>query len=148
VKIETSVPKVFIDADVLFAGAVSPSEYGASLMILRLAEITLIQAITSEQVITEVQRNMNRKFPQALSTLMYLIDRCVDIKASPQKIELKEFVGLADAKDLPILVAALRENCNWLVTFNIRHFKPGHPDISVLTPGDFLLKIRHQLSRL
>ena len=36
-------PRVFVDADVLFAGAVSPSEAGASLVILRLAEITMIE---------------------------------------------------------------------------------------------------------
>jgi len=36
-------PRVFIDADVLFAGAASPSEHGASLVILRMAEITVLR---------------------------------------------------------------------------------------------------------
>jgi len=34
-------PRVFVDADVLFAGASAPSEHGANLTILRMAEITL-----------------------------------------------------------------------------------------------------------
>ena len=36
-----SKPRVFVDADVLFAGAASPSEHGASFVVLRMAEITL-----------------------------------------------------------------------------------------------------------
>jgi hypothetical protein len=51
-------PRVFVDSDVLFAGAASPSEHGASLVVLRMAEITLIDAVVSEQVIIEVERNL------------------------------------------------------------------------------------------
>lgn len=41
-------PRIFVDADGLFAGAASPSEHGASLLVLRMAEITLVEALTSE----------------------------------------------------------------------------------------------------
>ena len=54
---EPDKPRVFVDANVLFAGAASPSKHGASLVVLRLAEITLIEALTSEQVIVEAERN-------------------------------------------------------------------------------------------
>ena len=59
-------PRLFVDADVLFAGAASPSEHSASLVVLQLAEITLIEALTSQQVITEAERNLAAKLPQAL----------------------------------------------------------------------------------
>ena len=36
--------RVFVDADVLFAGAASPNSESASLVVLRLAEMTLIDA--------------------------------------------------------------------------------------------------------
>ena len=36
-------PRVFVDSDVLFAGAASGAEHGASLVVLRMAEITLIE---------------------------------------------------------------------------------------------------------
>ena len=49
-------PLVFIDADVLFAGSASANVNGASQVVLRMAEITLIEAITSEQVVTECER--------------------------------------------------------------------------------------------
>jgi hypothetical protein len=86
--------RVFMDADVLFAGSASPSEQGASLALPRLGEIGLLQ------------------------------------------------------EDFPILAAALCENCSWLVAFNGRHFLPGHPQITVLRPGDFIQRIRYLLTTL
>ncbi|MFP4395692.1 MAG: PIN domain-containing protein [Anaerolineales bacterium] len=134
-------PRVFVDADVIFAGAASPSEHSASLVILRLAEITLIEAITSQQAITEAERNLKQKLPQTLPTFRLLVDRCLQVVANPQPAE-------ADAKDLPILIAAVQEACPWLVTFNIRHFQPGHPEVTVLKPSDFILHLRERLTML
>ena len=54
-------PRVFVDADVLFAGAAGPTAHGASLVVLRMAEITLIDALTSQQVVTEAERNLSAK---------------------------------------------------------------------------------------
>jgi len=51
-----------------------------------------------------------------------------------------------DYKDLPILVAAVREGCPWLVTFNVRHFLPGHPHVTVLQPGEFVSRVRDLLA--
>ena len=141
-------PRLFIDADVLFAGAAAPREHGASLVILRLAEIPLIEAITSQQVIVEAERNLLEKIPAALPAFRLLVSRCLTIVPSPTPQELEPYQGLADAKDLPILVAALLSGCQWLVTFNTRDFQPGHPHVAVLKPGDILLRVREQLSGL
>jgi hypothetical protein len=141
-------PSVCVDADVLFAGAASPTEYGASLLILRLAEITLIDAITSEQVITEAARNLEAKIPKALPAFRHLVNRCLRVVKDPEPGDLQPYMGLADLKDLPILVTALRESCPWLVTFNTRHFQPGHKNVSVVTPGDLILRIRDRLVQL
>jgi predicted nucleic acid-binding protein len=141
-------PRVFVDADVLFAGSASPSEYGASLVVLRMAEITLIEALTSEQVIAEVERNLTAKIPAALPTFCLLVDRCLTIVPDPPREALEDHVGLADPKDLSILVAAVREECPWLVTFNLDDFQPGHPGVTILCPGDFLLRVRSLLAHL
>jgi hypothetical protein len=45
-------------------------------------------------------------------------------------------------------VATLREGCPWLVTFNVRHYQPGHSGVTVLRPGDLLLRVRDRLARL
>ncbi len=141
-------PRVFVDADVLFAGAASPSEHGASLVILRLGEITLIDAVTSQQVIDEVERNLEDKLPRALPAFRLLVSRSLRVIADPQPADLDAYAGLADPKDLPILVAAIREGCAWLATFNARHFQPGHASVAVLSPGELVLRIRGRLARL
>lgn len=141
-------PRVFIDADVLFAGAASPSEHGASLVILRMAEITLIDAVASQQVISEAERNLAAKIPEALPVYRLLVSRCLRMVPDPEPQDLSRWVGLADDKDLPILVAALREQCSWLVSHNVRHFQPGHASIAVLRPGEFLWAVRERLATL
>lgn len=143
-----SKPRVFVDADVIFAGAASPSEHGASLVILRMAEITLIDALTSRQAMTEAERNLSTKLPDALTTFRFLADRCLHVVPDPRPEDLTSHTGIADHKDLPILVAALREGCHWLVTFNVGDFQPGHPDVTVLRPGEFLERVRDLLTRL
>lgn len=139
-------PRLFVDADVLFAGAASPSEHSASLVVLQLAEITLIEALTSRQVITEAERNLAAKLPAALPTFRLLVSRSLRVVPDPTTAELGAYAGAADAKDLPILVAAVREKCPWLVTFNVRHFQPGHAQVLVLRPGDFIRRVRELLA--
>jgi hypothetical protein len=141
-------PRVFVHADVLFAGAASPSEHGASLIILRLGEITLIEAVASQQVIAETERNLEEKLPQALPAFRLLVSRCLRVVPDPRPEDLAAYAGAADPKDLPILVAAVREACPWLVTFNVRHFQPGHPEVTVLRPGAFVLRVRGLLAHL
>jgi len=141
-------PRVFVDSDVLFAGAAASTEHGASLVVLRLAEITLIDAIASAQVIVEVERNLIAKLPQAVARFRVIVERCLTIVPDPKPEDLNQHAGSADPKDLPILVAAVRENCPWLVTFNGRHFESGHPDVRVMRPGKFVLRVRDLLASL
>lgn len=141
-------PRIFIDADVLFAGAASPNEHSASNLILRMAELTLIEAITSTQVITEVERNLQDKMPKALPAFRLLVSRSLRVVTDPDPAKLAEYVDLANPEDLPILVAAVQEQCSLLATFNTRHYQPGHPSITVLKPGDLVLRVRYLLARL
>jgi len=141
-------PKVFIDADVLFAGSAAPSEHGASLVVLRMAEITLLEAYASQQVVVEVERNLGARLPQTLEAFRMILRRCLQIVPDPSPADLHAHAGQADTSDLPILVAALKTGCPWLVSFNTRHYRPGHPDVIVLPPGDFLLRVRDLLARL
>ncbi len=128
-------PRVFVDADVLFAGAASPNEHSASNLILRMAELTLIEGITSTQVITEVERNLVEKMPEALPAFRLLVNRSLKIVEDPDPAELAAYAGSANPEDLPILVAAIREGCSLLATFNLRHYQPGDPTVAVLKPA-------------
>ena len=139
-------PRVLVDADALFAGAAGPNEYGASLVVLRMAEITLIKAVTCQQVIDEVERNLTEKMPAAMPAFRLLVSRCLEVVPTPAKTELEPYQGLAHDKDLPILVTAIREECPMLVTFNRRHFRPGHPAVEVMLPGKFIQRVRYLLA--
>jgi predicted nucleic acid-binding protein len=141
-------PKVFIDADVIFAGAAAPTEHGASHVVLRMGEITLIDCISSEQAVKEVERNLAEKIPEKLPDFNLLVSRSLRIIGDPQPTELTAYEGQADPKDLAILVAALKEGCSYLVTFNVSHFTPTTPDIIVQQPSGFLITVRSLLSML
>jgi predicted nucleic acid-binding protein len=151
-------PRIFIDADVLFAGSASPNQYSSSLVILRMAEITLIKAITSHQVITEVERNLEQKFPAALVTFRMLVSRCLQVLPDPTEQEVDALTGLADPKDLPILAAAIKHDCQFLTNLEYseglrthlaeQHFQPGIPTLTILPPGDLVQRIRYLLSSI
>lgn len=140
--------RVFVDTDVLIAGAASPNAHSASLVVLQMAEITLIEALTSEQVIEEAERNLSEKLPVALATFRLLVERCLHVVPAPDRAALEPYQGLADPKDLPILIAAVLAECPWLVTFNVRHYQPGHLAVKVVTPGELVMHARDTLSQL
>ncbi|HID65282.1 MAG TPA: hypothetical protein EYP49_21405 [Anaerolineae bacterium] len=141
-------PTVFLDADVIFAGAAAPTEHGVSHVVLRMSEITLIECSTSEQAVTEVERNLAEKLPAKLPEFHLLVSRCLRVVPDPELEDLARHTGQADPKGLPILVAALREGCPYLLTFNVRHYSPPVGSITVQQPGEFVLTIRDLLSRL
>lgn len=138
-------PRVLVDADVLFAGSASPTEHGASLLILRMAEITLIEAIASVQVVAEVERNLEAKLPKALPAFRLIVSRCLRVVPDPEPADLVRYAGCPHPQDLPILVTARREHCRWLVSFNVRHYRPGVPDVTVLRPGELVRRVRDLL---
>jgi hypothetical protein len=137
-----------IDADVLFAAAASSSEHGASLLILRLAELTLVQAFASRQVVVEAERNLQDKIPKVVGLFDTLVGRTCEIVPDPDPDTINRYAGLAHPKDLAILVAALENQCSWLLTFNVKDYQPGHPSVTVIRPGDFILLVRQQLTQL
>jgi len=141
-------PSVFLDADVIFAGAAAPTEHGASHLVLRLGEISLIDCVTSTQVITEVERNLEKKLPSKLPELRLVISRSLRVVPDPEPKELIPYKGQADPKDLPILVTALKHDCRFLLTFNVRHYTPAAAKITVQRPGDFVTTVRALLAQM
>ena len=137
-----------MDADVLFAGSAAPSEHGASHVILQMGEITLLDCVTSQQAIAEVERNLAVKLPAKPPTFRLLVSRCLRVVPDPDASDLPRYADQADPEDLPILVAALREGCLYLITFNTRHFHPTSAAINIQRPGEFILTVRERLSAL
>ncbi len=139
--------KVFVDADVIFAGSAAPTEHGASHVVLQMGEITLLDLITSQQAVIEVERNLAEKLPTKLPEFKLIVSRCLRVVPDPEPSDLKPYHGQADREDLAILVAALREGCTYLLTFNLRHFRPIGGQLRVQRPGDFLSDVRQRLGQ-
>lgn len=118
------------------------------MVILRMAEITLIDALTSTQVLVEAERNLTSKVPEALTMFRLLTERTLQVVPPPSRDVLERHRGMAHPKDLPVLVAALTEGCPWLITFNVKHFEPGHPDVNVARPDTYLQRVRALLTHL
>ena len=141
-----SLLRVMVDADVLFAGSASPSDRSASTVVLRLSDLTLIDGVASEQVVAEAEKNLAEKVAAAVPQFQELAAACLRVVPDPTPDEVLALSGSADPKDLPILTAAVRERCGVLVTFNERDYRPGHPDVEVMTPGVLLQRVRHLLA--
>ena len=140
-------PRVFLDTDVIFAGSASPQAHSASHVVLLMGEITLLDCVTSQQAVTEVERNLGKKLPAKLPDFRLLVSRCLRVIDDPTPQELLNYQGEADPKDLPLLAAALCDQCNYFLSFNVRHYFPTGNSISVQRPGEFLGVIRQLLSQ-
>ena len=138
--------RVMIDADVLFAGSATSSPHSASLIVLHLGELTLLDTVASEQAVTEAARNLEGKVPSAVPVFRQIVDASLRVVPDPTEDELVALSGLAHPKDLPILAAAVREQCDVLVTFNERDYRPGHPSVEVVTPGVLVQRVRSSVA--
>jgi len=140
--------RVYFDADVLFAGATSPSEHSASQVLLTLSEITLVEGRSSELAVTECRRNLAAKLPSATGDFERLVGRALSVVDAPNRETLLPHVDRADWTDLPHLVSALEQDCSYLTTYNVGDYEPGHPEVDVLRPGALVRRAREQLSSL
>jgi len=148
------MPKIdiFFDSSALIAGIVSTQ--GAARAILLLAEDEKVQIIVSEQVITEVERNIARKVPKALPYARALIlAGNIRIVRDPQLEEvLLHQDWISHAADMSILIAAASSRVDFLATLNIKHFLEdpqvaNRSGLRIGTPGDALAWVRKQLSK-
>lgn len=142
---------LFLDSSALIAGIIS--EAGASRVLLLLAESGHITATISEQVLTECERAIARKVPQALGDLRQaILASRVQIVRDPSLEDVLENRNLiSHAADVPIVLAAMRAKVDYLVTLNRKHFiddslvaeKSG---LRIGTPGDALDWVRKRMS--
>ncbi|MEM0960912.1 MAG: PIN domain-containing protein [Bacteroidota bacterium] len=140
---------MFLDADVLFAGAATANAQSASQVVLRLAEATVIEAVTSRQAVRECERNLEAKVPAAVGVFRRLVAAAdVEVVEAPSPARVDAHDGKADAKDLPLLVAAIEAGCPLLVTFNARDYRPGDPAVEVVGPGALVQRVRARLAGL
>ena len=129
---------VCVDADVLIAGLLSRT--GASHAILILGELGLLRLVLPEAAVEEVRRNLTAKLPEPprfsrSSSVRFQSRFSARQRATATAREL------ADAKDVPILAAAIGGGARILVTHNIRHFRSGE-GVRVVRPRTLIEEAR------
>jgi len=130
---------VCVDADVLIAGLLSRS--GASHAVLVLGELGLLRLVLPEAAVTEVRRNLAAKLPEAAPLFEEFL-RAVSVEIHrPTADDRERARELADAKDVPILAAAIGAEARLLVTHNIRHFRSGQ-GVRVVRPRTLVEEAR------
>jgi predicted nucleic acid-binding protein len=118
-----------------------------------LAETDQIALFLSEQVVAETERALARKAPQALQNLRQaILASKAQIRRDPALDEVRANLDLIghDA-DVPILVAAMRAQVDFVVTLTRNHFldDPGvarRSGLQIGTPGDALTWLRQRLT--
>ena len=143
--------EIFFDSSALIGGIISAQ--GAARALLLLAEDEKILITVSEQVITEMERNIARKVPRALKYARELVlqSRLRIVPDPPIEEVLQRLDWIKHQADAPILVAAARARADFLATLNTRHFIDD-PEVSRLsglrigTPGDALAWVRERMS--
>lgn len=145
-------PDLFFDSSALFAGVVSA--VGAARALLLLAEAGAIRITVSEQVIVETERALARKRLQALPVFRETLRAAnIRIARDPSPAEVAAWRGaIAHEADLPILVAAIAAQTDFLVTLNRRHFVDDpevrrRSGLRIGAPGEALIWTRSRLYR-
>lgn len=136
-------PLVYFDADVIIAGCRSSG--GASHVLLRLAEYGLIRPLTSELALEEARRHIQSVSSTALAAF-HAATSAVFTTPAPTVEDLEAIQGQADRKDLPHLATALGNGARFLVTFNVRDYRPAGGQLIVLEPGELVERLRSMIA--
>lgn len=110
--------RVFVDANTILSGLLFA---GNESVLLELGRLRALRLVANEYVLGEVRGVLKRKeFHLTEEERQHLTEytlECISIVEDPSKEEIKKHYDvLFDKKDLPILLGAKKENCEYLVT--------------------------------
>ncbi len=141
--------KLFFDSSALVAGVISPT--GAARALLVLAEAGIIAIALSEQVVAETERVIARKASRSLNYYRRAVSLVADrIVRDPSLAAVEEHHDIIRHEaDVPIVVAAMQADVDFLVTLNRRHFMDDpkvaeRSGLRIGTPGGVLNWLRRQ----
>lgn len=136
--------KIFIDANILIAGANSRS--GASRAVLLMGEIGLVQLVVSHQALVEAERNIRKKLPKALPNFVEQMTYLqLEVVSDPPNEISAQWEPIIEDKDAPILAAAILANVERLITLNTKDFTAEvarQTGLLIQTPAQFIQEMR------
>ncbi len=109
--------RIFLDSNVILSGLIS--DLGAPRLILDVLSLGLpsIQGVTGRFNLTEIERNIARKIPAALTTFNDCLPKLdLEIVPVPFPEEMTPYAGIVDDKDLPVLASAMMGRADFFLT--------------------------------
>jgi putative PIN family toxin of toxin-antitoxin system len=138
--------RVFVDSDVIISSLISKT--GAAYSLLN--DIKQVEFYVSNLSIAELEKVVIRPHLK-IEGLHHLIDsrlRTINISSSLKMVKKEYADYVSDENDAHIVAGAKEAQANFLVSYNVRHFKPEKLrqdfQIILLTPGMFLQYLRSQ----
>lgn len=135
--------KLFLDANIFFTATYS--EIGGSRVIFELARNKKHVLVSSLYAIKEAKFNLEKKIGKESLPIFYTLVSLLNYieKVSPPE-ELKiKYQNLIVQKDLPILVSAINQKADFLITLDKKDFKTtklktANLPTKILLPGEYL----------
>lgn len=139
---QTKISKVFVDSSVLIAAAISSTGSARDLIMSSFRKKVMI--ILSDLVLEETERNLSNKAPQALPAFRLFLEVLNPEVVIPTRSLIAKVEKIVDAKDAPIIAAAVRAKADYLVSFDRKHLLQ-HKEaieakfkIQVVTPNEVI----------
>lgn len=139
--------KVFLDASVFVAAAGSIS--GGSSLILEVCKGRYFSAVTSRKILLEAQINIRKKLSSEALLRFYkeIASLNPEIIKPPSNEKLSHYNDVIALKDRHVLVGALENKSDFLITLDHKQFqtetiRKANLPISILAPKEFLELIK------
>lgn len=130
--------RLYIDADVLFRAVTRSHQQTAAYIVLKLADLTLLEVITARHAFHEALRNLHNYSAAGAAELLDLAGQSLQIVGDPPASMLASIQDQAHPKDLLNLAAAQAASAALLITFNTRDYFVRTGPVRVMTPGQFV----------
>ncbi len=133
-----NVMRVMIDTNILISIFLFPSP-----VMQKLVEALTIQhtIVLPSYVIDELKRTIKRKFPGKYQMLdAFLLELPYEYTYTAEKIDINKYPYIRDKKDLPVLVSAIAEDVNILITGDNDFVDIDIEKPEILTPAQFIAK--------
>jgi len=137
--------RVFLDSSVLFSACYSATGHSRDLIMM--AQREEIQLVSSRYVLEETRRNLQRKSPDYLLFLDFILDNLQIEIVKPTKRQVLSTAEHVKLKDAPIVAAARRAKVNILVSLDKEHLLDNQKvaklaGAKVLTPREAIQTLR------
>ncbi|MDO4340991.1 MAG: putative toxin-antitoxin system toxin component, PIN family [Eubacteriales bacterium] len=130
--------RIMIDTNIIIAAAISPS--GRAAQAFFKAITPPYQPIVCDYIVEELHRKFRQKFPQKQTELeAFLFNMLLSVKLVKTPVDITESEShIRDAKDRPILRAALDAHADLLLTGDKDFLESSITDPRIISAAEFL----------